>query len=102
MVRHQTVSEQTDIAPCARFAEELAEGCEVAVLAEDGAATVTAIEDVVTVAAQSVACTAWHGGIMGLDGASGKRKLPCPFSRPPFRVLNDKQSPNRRRNFADP
>jgi predicted DNA-binding antitoxin AbrB/MazE fold protein len=62
MVRHQTVSQQTDIDLFARFAEELAEGCEVAVLAEDGAATITAIEDVITVAAQSVACTAWHGG----------------------------------------
>ena len=73
MVRQQTVSQQTDIDPFAGFAEELAEGREVAILAENRAATITAIEDVVTVAAQSVACTAWHGGIMG-SGTCGRQE----------------------------
>ena len=86
MVRHQTVSKETDIDSLARFAEELDEGCEITVFAEDGAATVTAIEDVVGVAAQSVACTPWHGGVMDLDRGSVKIKLPCPLLLPARRI----------------
>jgi hypothetical protein len=81
MVRHQTVSDETDIDSFAGFAKELYEGCEVVVLAEDGAATVTAIEDVVAVTAQSVACAAWHRGIMGEERANVKSKVPCPLFR---------------------
>jgi hypothetical protein len=76
---HQTISEEADIDAFARLAGQLTKGREVAILAKDGATTIAAIEDMVTVAAQSVACTAWHGGIMAVAGVSVKIKVPCPL-----------------------
>ena len=55
MVRHQTVTEETDIDSFARFAEEFEECREVAVLMKNGTATIATIEDMVAMAAQSVA-----------------------------------------------
>lgn len=63
-----------------RLAQELEESApEVAILAEDSATAVATVEDVVTVAAQSVAGTAWHEGMMVPGGRRIKRKVPCPL-----------------------
>src|SRR5260221_5264925 len=60
MVGHQTISQQPHRHALAGFAEEFSESSKVAIFAKDATTPIATVHDVVTIAAQSISCTARH------------------------------------------
>src|SRR5947209_11411503 len=79
MVGHQTISEQPHRHSLAGFAEEFNEGSKVAILAKDGTPPIATINDVVTIAAQSISCTARHNHDYDIGTRCRQDKAPCPL-----------------------
>src|SRR5437879_2225995 len=62
MIPQQAKGQQADVDPLPGLAQQPHKGSVVAVFVKDPAACVTTVEDVVAVAAQGIACAAWHVG----------------------------------------
>jgi hypothetical protein len=60
VVGHEAIAEQAHGDALAGFVQEIDEGMKIAIVMEDGAAAVTAIEDVVAIAALGSSCGPWH------------------------------------------
>ena len=72
VVGHEAIGQEADRDAFAGLAEQLEEGSEIAVLVEDGAARVPAVENVVAVTAQGSASIARHGGEYAMGRAAGQ------------------------------
>jgi len=102
MIGHQAESEEAHGRAFAGLVQQANEGGEVAVFVEDGAATVAAIEDVVTVAALGGSCGAWHAVIIANGAITAREIYDVPFSGPPRRTAGERGAYPRRCVKAKP
>ena len=80
VVRHQTKGQQADIDALPSFTKQLHKSIIVAGLAEDRTPSVATIENMVTIVAQGVACSAWHGSqVSHYPGNSQEKCTLSPF-----------------------
>src|SRR5277367_3551181 len=79
MIGHQAKCQQANIAALPGLGQEFDKSIKVALFAEDHTSIVTAIHDMVAVAARGVACSAWHAAMLAVAGRISNRNLPCPL-----------------------
>jgi hypothetical protein len=82
--------DQPDVRPLAGFSKQPEKLIVVGLFVKNGAASVATIEDVVAVAAQRVACAAWHGLFCSLLVSSVKIMYPVLLSAPSLYRISDK------------
>ena len=83
VVRHQTKGQQANIDALPSFAEQVHESIIVPCFVKDRTPSVATIENMVTIAAQGVACSAWHGSQVSHYPGNGQEK--CTLSPFPAR-----------------
>src|SRR5262249_17374545 len=79
MVGHQAIGEEAHRGSFPSLAEQLEKGIEVPLLAEDGAATVASVEDMVTVATLRSTSSTRHALDYGQGTGKSNRKVQCPL-----------------------